>query len=85
MPMGTIGTSVRVIGRVECGTCFDDHYVLRCEACGAQFDHYIGGGKIECVCGADCAPTEEQHARWERWTFDKPPPSQAENNPENIR
>lgn len=65
--------SVRVIGRVECETCFDDHYVLRCEACGAEFDHYIGppSMKIECACGADCTPTEEQHARWEQWTFDE--------------
>lgn len=59
-----------VVGRITCGSCFDDHYVIVCVACGRSFDHYIGG-TVKCECGADVTPTEEQHERWDQYEFDE--------------
>jgi hypothetical protein len=61
----------RVIGRTDCDTCFDDHFLIQCNACGEVLDHYLTPDRILCRCGADVTPTAEQEARWERYEFDE--------------
>lgn len=60
-----------VVGRTDCETCGDDHFVIVCTACGYESNEYYPGGEpFTCDCGADVTPTVAQVSRWNVYEFD---------------